>query len=60
MKGALQLSFDEALTVGEALHDRMKKTLGSAPLPRDSMGWGDLVQFVMREAQSAIDARSAK
>lgn len=49
------LTFTDAETIGIALHDRWEKMTGKPPLTRDDLGWGDLVQFVIREAR-AIDA----
>ncbi len=54
---ALLISFAEAEAIGVAVHDRWVK-LGVAPvLNRDDLGWGDLVQFVVRQANAAVSAR---
>jgi hypothetical protein len=50
------LTFGQAERVGVALHDRWKKMTGEAPLTRDDLGWGDIVQFVIRTAQEAIES----
>lgn len=56
---ALLISFAEAEAIGVAVHDRWVK-LGVAPvLTRDDLGWGDLVQFIVREANAAVAARGA-
>lgn len=51
------LTFDEAETVGAQLHDHWAKMAGEAPMPREDMGWADLVQRVVRLARDAVDAR---
>jgi hypothetical protein len=51
------LTFAEAGLVGEALHDHWEKMAGQAPLTREDMAWGDMVQFVLRKARDAVDAR---
>lgn len=51
------LSFSEAEAVGAALHDHMEKQLGAVPMDRDDMGWGDLVQFVLRRAGETVRDR---
>jgi hypothetical protein len=48
------LTFAEAETVGERIHDHWKKMAGKAPL---DMGWGDLVQQVLRAARDVVSAR---
>lgn len=45
------LSFDDAQKVGQQLHDHWVKHAGAAPMGREDMGWGDLVQFVVRHAR---------
>jgi hypothetical protein len=47
----------EAETVGERIHDHWKKMAGKAPLERGDMGWGDLVQQVLRAARDVVSAR---
>jgi hypothetical protein len=51
------LTFGQAERVGVALHDRWEKMTGVAPLKRDDLAWGDIVQFVIRTAQEAVEAR---
>ena len=51
------VSFSEAEAIGVALHDHMEKHLGSVPMDRDDMGWGDLVQFVLRRASETVRDR---
>lgn len=52
-----RLTFAEAETVGAQLHDHWLKMAGEVPMPRDDMGWADLVQRTMRLAADAVDAR---
>jgi hypothetical protein len=47
------ITFDQAQAIGEKLYDRWIKMIGAAPLERDDLGWGDIVQFVVREARAA-------
>jgi hypothetical protein len=51
------ISFDEAQAIGEVLHDHWKKMAGDAPLARDDMGWGDIVQLVIRSARGTVEER---
>lgn len=53
------LSFGEAETVGAELHDRWRAQAGDAPLTRDDMAWGDIVQFVIRRARDLVSMREA-
>jgi hypothetical protein len=53
------ITFAEAEAVGAALHDHFEKQLGTTPMARDDMGWGDVVQFVLRTASAAVRARDA-
>jgi hypothetical protein len=54
------LSFDEAQTVGEQMHDRWQRLTGAeAPFPRDSLGWADLVQWVTRKACERVVERAS-
>jgi hypothetical protein len=52
------LSFDEAQSVGEKVHDHWVRQNGDAPVPRHDLAWGDLVQFVTRQACEHVVARS--
>lgn len=52
------IRFGEAKRIGEALHDRWHLFAGAAPLARDDMAWGDVVQFVLREARAVAATRS--
>lgn len=56
----LLLTFGEAERIGMALHDRFIAMMGSAPMTRDDQGWGDVVQFVMRESRQAISERAKR
>jgi hypothetical protein len=47
------LTFAQAEEVGQALHDRWETITGTAPLKRDDLAWGDVVQFVIRKARDA-------
>jgi hypothetical protein len=49
------ISFDQAERVGQALHDHWLSMSGAAPLKRDDMGWGDIVQFTLRTARDVLD-----
>jgi hypothetical protein len=52
-----KLTFSEAEVIGVALHDHLEKQLGTAPMARDDMGWGDVVQFVLRRASETVIER---
>lgn len=52
------LTFGQAERVGQALHDRWEKMTGKAPLEREDMGWGDIIQFVIRTAQDVVEGRT--
>ena len=52
-----KLNYDDALAVGEALHDHWLKMAGSAPIERDNLAWADMVQFVSRTARARLAAR---
>lgn len=54
------VGFGEAEAIGVQLHDRMVAQLGAAPMTRDDLGWGDLVQFVLRKASEAARDRASK
>jgi hypothetical protein len=51
------ISFAEAEAIGLAVHDRIAAMGAVPPMRRDDLGWGDLVQFVLRSARSAAAAR---
>lgn len=54
------LSFDEAQTLGEQMHDRWLRLTGeNAPFPRESLGWADLVQWVNRKACERVIERAS-
>jgi predicted protein tyrosine phosphatase len=53
------VTFAEAETIGQQLHDRWAKMTGKAPLQRDDLGWADLIQFVLRTARDVVDQREA-
>lgn len=55
-----QLTYDEAQTVGQALHDHWSKMIGNTPIARDSLTWADLVQFVARKARERVGEREAE
>jgi predicted protein tyrosine phosphatase len=55
-----QLTYDEARTVGQALHDHWRKMIGATPVERDSLTWADLVQFVARKARERVAEREAE
>lgn len=48
------LTFAQAEEVGQRLHDHWQKMAGEAPLARDDMGWGDVVQQVIRLARDVV------
>ncbi len=52
-----RLTYDEAQSVGQALHDHWRKMVGDAPIQRDSLAWADLVQFVARKARDRVAER---
>jgi hypothetical protein len=39
------LTYAEAQSVGEVVHDHWLRMIGEAPIGRDNLGWADLVQF---------------
>lgn len=50
------ITFAEAEAIGVALHDHLEKVGVRPPMTRDDMGWGDVVQFVLRRAsETALD-----
>ena len=51
------LSYDEAQSVGEDVHDHWLRMTGEAPISRDNLGWADLVQFVTRKACERVVER---
>lgn len=51
------ITFAEAETIGEQMHDHWEKMAGEAPMTRDDTAWGDLVQFVIRKANDVWAAR---
>lgn len=56
----LLLTFDEALAVGERLHDRWLKMAGEVPFGRDDPAWGDIVQATLRFSREALEGREEK
>lgn len=52
-----RLTYDEAQSVGQALHDHWRKMVGETPIQRDSLAWADLVQFVARKARERVAER---
>ena len=54
---AAALTHHEAERAGEALHDHWARVYGDVPLPRTSLAWADLVQFVLRTAAAIRDGR---
>ena len=54
------IRFAEAEAIGAELHDRWQLLSGAdAPLTRDDMAWGDVVQFVIRRAAEVASGREA-
>lgn len=51
------LTYSRAEAIGRELHDHFEKMAGSAPLDREDMAWGDIVQFVIRKAREGQDGR---
>lgn len=51
------ITFAEAEAIGQRLHDHWERMAGNAPLQRDDMGWGDLVQQTLRFARDVVDSR---
>jgi hypothetical protein len=60
MTAPLLITFAEAEAIGQDMHDRFLAMDAAPPLPRDDMGWGDLVQFIMRRANDAAAARQRR
>ncbi len=54
------LSYDEAQQVGVRVHDHWMRMTGEAPIPRDNLGWADLVQFVTRVACERVADRGSE
>ena len=57
------VSFDEALSIGRALHDYWSVFAHYGvrpPFMRDDLEWGDLVQFVLRRATRMAHERAKK
>ena len=52
------LTYDEAQSVGEAVHDHWLRMTGEAPIARDNLGWADIVQFVTRKACERLVERA--
>lgn len=52
-----KLTYREAEQAGEALHDHWARVYGNVPMPRYSLAWSDLVQFVLRTAAAIRDGR---
>jgi hypothetical protein len=48
------LTFTQAANLGRMLHDRCIMMGHQPPLPRNDMGWGDLVQFAVRMMNEGI------
>lgn len=48
------ITYAQAEAIGQDLHDRWEKMTGAAPLERDDLGWGDIVQFVVRKARETV------
>lgn len=48
------LTFAQAIEVGRRPHDHWQKMAGSAPMERDDMGWGDLVQQCVRFSRDVV------
>ena len=57
MSGPPLLTFAEAESIGEQLHDHWEKMAGAAPMERGDMGWADLVQQVIRRARDVVAQR---
>lgn len=56
---AAALTHQEAERAGEALHDHWVRVYGDVPMPRTSLAWADLVQFVLRTAAAIRDGRGS-
>lgn len=51
------LTFDEAVQVGDALHDHFVRLTGDSPFGRGDLGLADTVQFVARKARERVAQR---
>jgi hypothetical protein len=51
------ITFAEAEALGQQLHDHWMAMADSAPMPREDLGWADVVQFVLRKARDVVAAR---
>jgi hypothetical protein len=55
------ITFDEAQRIGGELHDHWQRQSGKPPpLARHDFAWGDMVQFVLRKAHEAVQARESE
>ena len=54
------LTYVEAQSVGEVLHDHWLRMTGEAPIGRDHLAWADLVQFVTRKACERVIERDGR
>lgn len=51
------LTYDEAESVGNALHDHLVRLTGASPFPRGDLGLADTVQFIARKAREHVGQR---
>lgn len=51
------LSFEEAETLGDALHDHLVRLTGSSPFARGDLGLADTVQFIVRKTRERVAGR---
>lgn len=54
------LTFGQAEQIGQEMHDRFVANDVTPPMPRDDMGWADLVQFVMRRARDLVSQEGGR
>lgn len=51
------LTYDEAESVGEALHDHLLRLTGMCPFPKGDLGLADTVQYITHRARELAEAR---
>ncbi len=52
-----RLTYDDAMVVGDALHDHLARAMGSSPFPRGDLRLADTVQLIMWHARERVVER---
>ena len=50
-----KLTFHDAESVAEALHDHLVRLTGASPFPPGDLGLADTVQFIVRKARERME-----